>query len=104
MYDVFALFFGDLTIPCLRKLTSLVSTVRTNTSKVLLKLLGSQAVTGVGSRVAWAGNIVDRFVGKGFVTGRTASNSVVIHASELCGETHGLGSTSTVVDLAGVIL
>ena len=101
---VYDLFFGVLTIPYLRNFASLVSTVRTDTSKVLLKLLDSQAVTGVGSKVAWADNIVGRFVGKGSATGRIASNSVVIHASEPCGRTHGLGSTSTVVSFAGVTL
>jgi hypothetical protein len=69
-----------------------------------LKLLDSQVVTGVRRGVAWASRIVVRVVGKGFVTGRTAIDSVIIHDSEFCEKTRGLGSTSTAVDIVGAML
>lgn len=82
VYDVFALFFGDLMIPCLRRFTSLGNTIRTDISKMLLKLLYSQAVIGVRSSVVWVGRTMDGVVGKHFVTGRTATGSVIIHDLE----------------------
>ena len=42
-----------------------------------LKLLDSHVVTGLRSGVAWASRIVERLIGEGFVTKRTASDSVV---------------------------
>jgi hypothetical protein len=104
VYDSSALFFGVLTIPCLRNFTSLGNTIRTDASKVLLKLLNSQAVTGVGSGVGGARRIADRLVRRDFVTGRTATDSVVTHDFEFRGKTRGPDSTSTVVDIAGVML
>jgi hypothetical protein len=104
VYDASALFFGSLTIPCLRKLTSLENTIRTDTSNVVLKLLNIQAVTGVRSGVACASRIAARLVGRDFVTRRIAADSVVIHDSEFCGKTCGLSPTSSVVDIAGVVL
>jgi hypothetical protein len=104
VYDAFSSFFGGLTIPCLRKSTSLGNTVRTDTSKMLLQLLNSQAVTGVRGSMDWASKIDDRLVGQDFVTGRNTTESVVIHDSEFCGKTRGVGSTSTVVDTTEVIL
>ena len=104
MYDAFVLFFGGLTIPCLRNFTSLETTVRTNTPRMLIQLLNSQAVTGVWSSVDCASRIVDRVVEKDFVTGRTATNSVAIHDYKTCGNTRSLGLISTAVDIAGPML
>jgi hypothetical protein len=67
-------------------------------------ILNSQAVTGVRGSMDWASKIADRLVGQDFVTGRNTTESVVIHDSEFCGKTRGVGSTSTVVDITEVIL
>ncbi len=72
--------------------------------KDTVELLDSQAVTGVRSGVAWASRIVDRAVEKVFVTGRNAAASVLVHGSEFCGKTRGLGSTSIDVDIAWAML
>ena len=101
MCDAFVLFFGGLTIPCLRKFTSLGNMVRTDTPRMLLQLLNSQAVTRVWSSVDCAGRIVDRVVGKDSVTRRTAANSAAIHDYKFCGKTRSLGLISTAVDIAG---
>ena len=73
-------------------------------SAMLSELLGSPAVIGVRSGVAWASRIVDRVVGKDIATGITATESVVVHGSEFCGKTRCLGSTSTAVDTAWEVL
>jgi len=78
--------------------------VRTNTPRLLLRLLNSQAVTGVWSSVDCTSRIVDRVVGKDFVTGRTVTNSVAIHDYKFCGKTRSLGLISTAVDIAGPML
>jgi len=104
VYDAFVLFFGDLTIPCLRNFTSLENRVRTDMPRMLLQSLNSQGVTKVWSSVDCASRIVDRVVGKDFVTGRTANNSVAIRDYKFCGKTHSLGLISTAVDIAGPML
>jgi len=72
---------------------------------MLLQLLKSQGVKVVWSSVDWAGRmvdrVVDRVVGKGFVAGRTITNSVAIHDYKFCGKTRSLGLVSTAVDIAG---
>ena len=70
VYDAFALFFGAVMIPCLRRSMPLGNMVRNNMSTMLLKLLGSPAVMGVRSGVTWASKIVDRVVDKGIAVGR----------------------------------
>ena len=100
VYDAFALFFNVLTIPCLRKFTSLENTVRIDTPKMLLKLLDNQAATGVRSGVSGASRIVGRIVGKYFVTGGTATGSAITHNYEFYGKTRRLGPTSTSVVIA----
>jgi len=104
VYGAFDLFFGGLTIPCLRRFTLLENTVRTDMPRVLLQLLNRQVVTRVWSSVDRASRIVDRVVGKYFVTGGTATNSVAIHNYTFYGKTHSLGSISTAVDIAGLML
>jgi len=104
VYDAFVLFFGGLTIPCLRNLTSLENTVRTDTPRVLLRILNRQVGSRVWSSVDCAIRIVDRVVGKDFVTGRIATNSVAIHNYKFYGKTRSLGLISTAVDIAGPML
>jgi len=101
MYGALVLFFGGL---CLRKCTLLKNTVRTDTPRMLLQLLKSQAVTGDWSSVECASRIVDRVVGKDFITGRTATNSVAIHDYKFYGKTRSSGLISTAVDFAGPML
>ena len=51
--------------------------------KVLLKILDSQAVTGVRGSVAWVNGNAYRVIGGVFVTGNTATDSVVIHMTSV---------------------
>ena len=85
MYDAFALFFGAVMTPCLRRFVSLGNTVRTDMSTMLLKLLGRPAVIGVRGGVAWASGIVERAIDKDIATGRIATESVVVHALSTVG-------------------
>ena len=78
-------------------------------SAMLSELLGSPAVIGIRSGVAWASRTVDRVVGnrvvgKDIATGITATESIVVHGSEFCGNTRCLGSTSTAVETAWEVL
>ena len=73
VYDAFALCFGAVMIPCLSKFMSLGNTVRTDISTMLLKLLGSPAVIGIRSGVAWASRIAERASNKDIATRRTAT-------------------------------
>jgi hypothetical protein len=75
--------------------------VRSDTPKMLLQLLNSQAISGVRTSVDWTHRVVDRVVGQAFVTGRTAADSVATHDYKFCGKTRSLGLTSTTVDIAG---
>ena len=104
VYDAFALFFGAVMIPCLRRFVSLGNTVRTDNSTMLLKLLRRPPVVGVRSGVAWASRIAERAVDKDIATGRTATESVVVHGSEYCEETRSLGPSSTAVEIAWEVL
>ena len=100
VYDAFGLFFGAVMNPYLIRFLRLGNTVRTDMSTMLLKLLGRPAVIGVRGGVAWASRIAERAVDMDIATGRTATESVIVHGSEYCGKTRGLGSTSTAVDIA----
>ena len=104
VYDAFALCFGAVMIPCVSKFLLLGDTVRTDISTILLKLLSSPVVIGVRSSVAWASRIAERAGDKDIATRRTATKSVVVHGSEDCGKTRGLGSTSTAVEIAWEVL
>ena len=73
-------------------------------SAMLSELLGSPAVIGIRSGVAWASRTVDMVVGKDIATGITATESIVVHGSEFCGNTRCLGSTSTAVETAWEVL
>ena len=69
VYGLFALLLDVLTIPCLIESTSLKgNTIRTDASKGLLKSLENRDVIG---GPAQAGRIVNRTIGRIFVTGRT---------------------------------
>ena len=83
----------------LKEIIGARNTIRIDMSKMLLKLLGSQAVIGVRSGVAWASRIAERAVYKVI-----ASESVVVRDSEQCGKTRRPGSTSTAVDIARKVL
>ena len=80
VYDAFGLFFGVVMIPCLRRFVSLGNMVKTNMPTMSLKLLGRPAVIGVRSDVA--SGIAERASDKDIATGRTATESVIIHGSE----------------------
>ena len=53
---------------------------------MLLRPLDNKTVTVVRSGASWASRIVGRIVGRQFVTGKTATGSVIIHNCEFCGE------------------
>ena len=71
VYDAFALFFGAVMIPRLRRFISLGNTVRTDMPTMLLELLGRPAVIGLRSGVAWVSRIAERASDKDITTGRT---------------------------------